>query len=81
MAKAINVCNSKYQTIRYDKGLKYSLLFLLSAFLQGLGNCLMSWKFESLGQILANIYRKKLIRKFLGIHLSYYDIYENSQQN
>ena len=78
MAKAINVITSRYQTIRYDKGLKYSFIFLASAFLQGLGNCLMIWKFEALGQILANLYRKKLIRQFLGIHLSYYDVKENS---
>ena len=78
MAKAINALNSKYQTIRYDDGLKYALIFLAFAFLQGLGNCLMIWKFMSLGQTLARIYRKKLLKKYLSLHLSYFDINENA---
>ena len=78
MAKAINALNSKYQTVRYDDGLKYALIFLLFAFLQGLGNCLMIWKFMSLGQTLARIYRKKLLKKYLSLHLAYFDVNENS---
>ena len=56
MAKAINALNSKYQTIRFDDGLKYAFIFLAFAFLQGIGNCLMLWKFLSLGLTLARIY-------------------------
>ena len=78
MAKAINALNSKYQTVRYDDGLKYALIFLAFAFLQGIGNCLMIWKFMSLGQTLARIYRKKLLKKYLSLHLSYFDVNENS---
>ena len=78
MAKAINSLNSIYQTIRYDKGLKYAFIFLAFAFLQGIGNCLMLWKFISLGQTLARIYRKKLLKKYLSLHLSYFDVNENS---
>ena len=70
--------NSIYQTIRYDKGLKYAFIFLAFAFLQGIGNCLMLWKFISLGQTLARIYRKKLLKKYLSLHLSYFDVNENS---
>ena len=78
MAKAINALNSKYQTVRYDDGLKYAFIFLAFAFLQGIGNCLMIWKFMSLGQTLARIYRKKLLKKYLSLHLSYFDVNENS---
>ena len=78
MAKAINALNSSNQTKRYDDGLKYALIFLAFAFLQGLGNCLMIWKFASLGQTLARIYRKKLLKKYLSLHLSYFDVNENS---
>ena len=78
MSKAINALNSSYQTIRYDDGLKYAFIFLAIAFLQGLGNCLMIWKFMSLGQTLARIYRKKLLKKYLSLHLSYFDIDANS---
>ena len=78
MSKAINALNSTYQTVRFDDGLKYSLIFLALAFVQGLGNCVMIWKFLGLGQTLARIYRKKLLRKYLSMHLSYFDIDANS---
>ena len=78
MSKAINALNSTYQTVRFDDGLKYSLIFLAPAFVQGLGNCIMIWKFLGLGQTLARIYRKKLLRKYLSMHLSYFDIDANS---
>ena len=78
MAKTINALNSRYQTVRYDDGLKYAFIFLAFAFLQGIGNCLMLWKFISLGQTLARIYRKKLLKKYLSLHLSYFDVNENS---
>ena len=78
MAKAINSLNSKYQTKRYDDGLKYAFIFLAFALLQGFGNCLMIWKFMSLGQTLARNYRKKLLRKYLSLHLSFFDVSENS---
>lgn len=64
-AKIINALNSKYQTIRYEDGLKYSLLFLAFSFLQGVWNCLMLWKFSTIGVTLARIYRKKKFRKYL----------------
>ena len=38
----------------------------------------MLWKFISLGQTLARIYRKKLLKKYLSLHLSYFDVNENS---
>ena len=78
MAKAINALNSKYQTIRYDDGLKYAFIFLGFAFLQGIGNCLMLWKFLSLGLTLARIYRKKIMKKYLQFHLAYFDVTTNS---
>ena len=78
MAKAINALNSRYQTIRYDDGLKYAFIFLAFAFLQGIGNCLMLWKFLSLGLTLARIYRKKIMRKYLQFHLAYFDVTTNS---
>ena len=78
MAKAINALNSRYETVRYDDGLKYALIFLAFAFLQGIGNCLMLWKFLSCGLTLARIYRKKIMSKYLQFHLSYFDVPSNS---
>ena len=78
MSKGINALNSNYQTVRFDDGLKYSFIFLAIAFLQGLGNCIMMWKFMGLGHTLARIYRKKLLKKYLSMHLSYFDVDANS---
>ena len=78
MAKGINGLNSKYENIRYNDGLKYGLFFLSFAFLQFMGNCLMLWKFQSLGMTLAKIYRKKILSKYLQFHLSFFDLKTNS---
>ena len=78
LAKAINALNSKYQTVRYDDGLKYALLFIITSVLEGFGNFLVIWKFTNLGQKLSKNYRKKLLRKYLSMHLSFFDINENS---
>ena len=78
MAKGINGLNSKYENIRINDGLKYGLFFLSFAFLQFMGNCLMLWKFQSLGMTLARIYRRKILSKYLQFHLSYFDLKTNS---
>ena len=38
----------------------------------------MVWQFMTLGLILAKIYRKKLMEKYLSFHLSYFDVTKNS---
>ena len=78
MAHALNGMNSMYQTIRYDKTLKYSWFLLLIAFLQGVFNFIMIWMFTRIGVGLARIYRKKILRKYLQLHISFYDITKNS---
>ena len=59
MAKAMIGLTSKYQTIRYDEGLKYGITFLLLAFIEGFSNFLMIFMFMRIGVGLARIYRKK----------------------
>ena len=78
MSKAMNALNSKYETIRYDDGLKYSIITLVLALLQGIGNFLMIWKFFSIGCTLCHNYRKKILRKYLQMHISFFDITQNS---
>ena len=78
MAKAMNALNSKYETIRYDDGLFYSMIMLVLAFVQGVGNFLMIWKFFSIGCTLCRNYRKKILRKYLQMHISFFDITQNS---
>ena len=78
MAHAMNGLNSMYETVRYDKGLKYAILFFIIAFLQGVFNFLMIWMFTRVGVTLARIYRKKVLKKYLQLHMSFYDITKNA---
>ena len=74
----INGLNSQFKKIRYEKVLKYGLLFLLVSFLQALGNILMNWQFMILGANLSKIYRKTIFEKYLKFHLSFFDLEINS---
>ncbi len=78
MAKAMNGLNSMYQTFRYDEGLKYGLINLLLAVLNGIFNFLMIWMFTRAGSALTRIYRKKILKKYLELHVSFFDITKNS---
>ena len=78
MGYAMNGLNSMYQTIRYDEGLKYGFGLLALALVQGITNFLMIWMYQSLGAILSRIYRKKILKKYLQLHLSFFDITKNS---
>ena len=81
MAKGINGLNSKYEIVRYNDGLKYGLIFLLIAIIECMSHCFMMWKLQSLGVTLTKIYRKKILSKYLQLHLSYFDLKSNSPGN
>ena len=78
MSHALNGMNSMYETIRFDEALKYGWLLLMVAALQGILNFLMIWMFSRIGVALARLYRKKVLRKYLQLHMSFYDITKNS---
>jgi len=78
MSKALNGMNSMYEKVRFDDALYYSWFLLLIAFLQGVFNFLIIWMFSRIGVALARIYRKKILKKYLQFHISFYDITKNS---
>jgi len=78
MSKALNGMNSMYEKVRFDYALYYSWFLLLIAFLQGVFNFLIIWMFSRIGVALARIYRKKILKKYLQFHISFYDITKNS---
>ena len=78
MAKALNSMNSMYETIRFDKTLYYSWFLMLIAALQGIFNFLMIFMLGRIGLGLARLYRKKILKKYLQFHISFYDIIKNS---
>jgi ABC-type multidrug transport system fused ATPase/permease subunit len=67
-----------YETVRFDDALFYSWFLLFIAFLQGVFNFLMIWMFSRIGVALARLYRKKILKKYLQFHISFYDITKNS---
>ena len=77
-ARSMNVLNSKYETVRYDDGLKYAMVNLILAIIQGIGNFLMIWKFFSIGCTLCRNYRKRIVKKYLQLHISFFDITSNA---
>ena len=76
--KIITSLNSKYETKRYDDGLKFSVIFLIIEFLEALFSFFGLWAFYNLGINLAKFYRNKMMKKYLSFHLSYYDLDRNS---
>ena len=77
-ARSMNVLNSKYETVRYDDGLKYAMVNLVLAFIQGIGNFLILWKFFSIGWTLCRNYRKRIVKKYLQLHIFFFDITSNA---
>ena len=61
-----------------DGGFNFAFISLATSFVQGLGTCFMLWKFTSLGVTIGRIFRKKIFAKYLQLHLSFFDLKENS---
>ena len=78
MAKSMNALNSSDMDVVDEDGLKYGLLFLVLAACNGLSNFLMAWKYTTLGVTLAEIFRKKVLAKYLTLHMAFFDINENA---
>ena len=78
MAKGMNALNSKDLDKVKEKGLIYAFISLGISAIQGIGTCLMLWKFTSLGVTIGRIFRKKIFAKYLQLHLSFFDLKENA---
>ena len=78
MSKGMNGLNSGDHDKIKREGLKYAFISLSISAVQGIGTCLMLWKFTGLGVTLGRIFRKQIFVKYLQFHLCYFDIKENS---
>ena len=78
MGYGTNALNSNYETIRYDKALKYAWIFLILSFVDFLTIYIGLWKVAQMAINLGKIYRKKMMKKYLSFHLSYFDLEGNS---
>ena len=73
----INIVSGHYHQV-WHTSLKWCFAFLAIAFSNGFFLFLKMWKLETLGSIISTKMRKIVIEKYLSLHLSYYDIEENS---
>ena len=76
--RGTNALNSKYQTVRYDDGLKYSIIYLIVGILHVVSYFFYFHLFYSLGALLTKLYRNYLLKKYLSFHIAFFDIDRNS---
>ena len=55
-----------------------SMSFIIFGVFGGLAIFIKNWKLQSLGSIISLKMKKKVIKKYLGLHMGYFDISENS---
>ena len=60
------------------EGLKWALLHLVMAVVGGFCIFLKIWKLEGLGSVITSRMRKKVLQKYLELHVGYFDINSNS---
>ena len=70
--------SSDYETIRYDDGLKYSIIYLIVGVLHVLAYCFYCILVYKLGIDLTKNYRNMLLKKYLSLHIAFFDIDRNS---
>ena len=78
MGKGTNALNSSYQTVIYDDGLKYSIIFLIMGVLHVISYFFFFILLYYLGIDLTKTYRNYLLKKFLSLHIAFFDIDRNS---
>ena len=78
IGKCINAVSSEYETKRYDDGLKFSLIFFGIGLGEGIIDFTAFLLFHNLGINITRDYRNKMMKKFLNLHLAYFDLDINS---
>ena len=76
MSSAMNALSDTEK--RKKEGVKWGCMYFVLAVANGLANFLMIWKYSTLGVTLANIFRKKILKKYLELHIAYFDIDTNA---
>ena len=78
LGKTINSLSSKDPDKVKSEGFIISMIYIGVGISGGFVIFLKIWKLESLGSIISLKMRKKIIRKYLQLHIGYYDIDTNS---
>ena len=70
--------NSENQTVRYDDGLKFSIIFLIVGILYIICYFFFYYLLYNLALQLAKNFRNSLLKKYLQVHIAFFDIDRNS---
>ena len=74
---AVSMSSSDPDKVQND-AYNFFIFFIVIAFIGGLSIFLKMWKLQSLGLIIAIKIKKKIIKKYLELNISYFDLKENS---
>ena len=61
-----------------SEGYKYGMIFIGVAFVGGISIFLKMWKLQCLGTIISVKIKKKIIKKYLELHMGYFDVDKHS---
>ena len=73
-AKSVNSLSSADEDVVRDDGTFYGCFYFLIAFLSGLFMFLKVWSYQTIGSMISNVMRKKVIQKYLFLDMAFYDV-------
>ena len=73
LSKTVTALSSNDRDTIMDDGLKWALIFMGDAFMLGLFVFIKMWNLESIGSIISSKMRKAVIKKYLQMHIGYFD--------
>ena len=76
--KSTVAMNSDFQTVRYDDGIKYAIIYLIIGILHVITCFFFFYLLYNLGTDLTKTYRNLLLKKYMQLHMAFYDINRNS---
>ena len=78
LGNCINSLTHKDEDFLFKNSIKYGLLFVAIGFSGGILLFFKTWSLESIGIILTTKMRKKILKKYLKMHIGFFDIEKNS---
>ena len=78
LGMAINILSSKDPDKIKSEGFIISMSFVVFGFFGGIAIFLKIWKLQVLGSVISSKMKKKVIKKYLELHMGYFDIRSNS---
>ena len=78
LGRTVALIASKQYHLVWNKSLIWCFVFLFVAFCNGFFLFIKLWKLEIVGSIITSNIRKDVIKKYLSLHVAYFDIDYNS---